>query len=179
MKLIRISLLVLFAAGFASAQTIPPVKAKSLNDSEVRLPNPGSQQVLILILGFSHKSGDVVKVWGKQISADFHDDSRVSYFQMPNLQGVPGFVKPMILSGMRKDTPPAEQPHFVPIYDNKAEWKKIVHFSAPDDAYLIVAPPDGRPVWQAHGPYSEATYTELKQSVSALLEKAANLVPKS
>jgi hypothetical protein len=161
-----------------SAQTIPPVRAKSLNGSEVSLPKPGSQQVLILILGFSHKSGEVVKVWGKQISADFHNDSRVSYYQMPNLQGVPGFVKPMILSGMRKDTPPAEQPDFVPIYDNKAEWQKLVHFSAPDDAYLIVVTPDGRPVWQAHGPYSEATYTELKKSVLDLLEKSANLVPK-
>jgi hypothetical protein len=178
MKLLRISLLVFFSATFASAQTIPPVKAKSLNDSEVSLPNPGSQQVLILILGFSHKSGDVVKAWGKQISADFHDDSRVSYFQMPNLQGVPAFVKPMILSGMRKDTAPTEQPHFVPIYDSKAEWQKLVHFSAPDDAYLIVATPDGRPVWQAHGPYSEATYTELKKSVLNLLEKSAGLVPK-
>jgi hypothetical protein len=179
MKFFRIPLLLLFFAPITSAQTIPLVKAKSLNDSEVNLPNPGSQQVLILILGFSHKSADVIESWGKHISIDFHDDIRVAYFQMPNLQGVPGLVKPMILQGMRKDVPSGEHTHFVPIYDNKPEWKKLVNFSAPDDAYLIVASPDGHPIWQAHGPYSDVTYNELKKSVSALLEKSPTPVPKS
>jgi hypothetical protein len=178
MKIFCVFLLLLISASLAPAQTIPPVDAKSLNDAEVILPTPGSHQVLILITGFSHKSGDLVKIWAKQISADYRNDTRVAYYQLPNLQGVPGFVKPMILKGMRKDTPPDEQSHFVPIYDNKDAWKKLVHYSAPDDAYLIVATSDGRPVWQAHGPYSEALDQALKKSVSELLEKFAPVTPK-
>lgn len=170
-RVLLMYLLILACAVVAHAQTIPPVKAKSLNDLEITLPDPASNRVLILITGFSHKSGDAVKVWAKNVSADFHDDSRVAYFQMPNLQGAPGFVKPMILSAMRKDTPGPEQPHFVPIYDHKAEWQKLVQYSAPDDAYLIVATPDGHPVWQTHGPYSPAAYAELKKAVSSLLHE--------
>jgi len=78
----------------------------------------------------------------------------------------------MILHGMRKSVPADELPHFVPLYSNESDWKKIVNFSAPDDAYLIVAAPDGHPVWQAHGPYSDAIYADLKKSVTALLEKS-------
>jgi len=50
-----------FAVLCAQAQTIPIVKAKALDDSEVLLPKPDGQQILILILGFSHKSGDICK----------------------------------------------------------------------------------------------------------------------
>jgi hypothetical protein len=102
----------------------------------------------------------------------------VTYYEMPNLEGVPGFVKPMILKGMHKDVPSAEQPHFVPIYDHKSEWKALVHFTAPDDAYLIVATADGHPTWQAHGYYSEAIYLELKKAVSTRLEQSPGAVPK-
>jgi len=33
--------------------------------------------------------------------------------------------------------------------------------------YLIVA----TPVWQAHGPFSDSTYADLKKSVTILVEK--------
>jgi hypothetical protein len=79
----------------------------------------------------------------------------------------------MILHGMRKGVPAQELPHFVPLYSNESEWKKLVNFSAPDDAYLIVATPDGHLVWHAHGRYSDAIYTDLKTSVATLLEKAS------
>jgi hypothetical protein len=49
----------------------------------------------------------------------------------------------------------------------------VVNFSTPDDAYLIVATPDGHPVWQAHGPYSDATYADLKKSIAILFEKSS------
>jgi hypothetical protein len=170
-RALRVHVLVLACVVVAPAQTIPPVKAKSLNDLEITLPDPANNRVLILLTGFSHKSGDAIRVWAKYVSADFHENSRVAYFQMPNLQGAPGFVKPMILSAMRRGTPDPEQPHFVPIYDHKAEWQKLVQYSVPDDAYLIVATPDGHPVWQTHGPYSPAAYAELKKAVSSFLHE--------
>ena len=79
----------------------------------------------------------------------------------------------MILHGMRKDVPPQEHSHFIPLYSHESDWKKVVNFSAPDDAYLIVATPDGHPVWQAHGPFSDSTYSDLKKSIAILFEKAS------
>lgn len=171
MKLLRLSLLFLITATFSSAQSIPAVKAKALDDTEVTLPDPGRQQTLVLIVGFSKKSGEPSRVWGKKISADYNTDARIAYFVVPVLQAAPTLVRPMILHGMRKSVPPSELPHFVPLYSNESDWKRIVNFSAPDDAYLIVATPDGHPVWQAHGTYSDAMYADLKKSVATLLEK--------
>ena len=173
MKLLKLLLLFFFTATLSSAQSIPAIKAKALDNSEITLPSPGSQQVPILIVGFSRKSGELCKVWGKKISADYHADARTAYFIMPVLQSAPSLVRPMILHGMRKDIPAPELPHFIPLYSNESDWKKLVNFSAPDDAYLIVATPNGHPVWQAHGAYSDAIYADLKKSVATLLEKSS------
>jgi hypothetical protein len=171
MKVLKLSLLFLFIANLSSAQSIPAVKAKALDNSEITLPNPGNQRILILIVGFSQKSGKLCEVWSKQISADYDADARISYFVVPVLQGAPSLVRPMILHGMRKSVPAHELPHFVPLYSNESDWKKVVNFSTPDDPYLIVATPDGLPAWQAHGLYSEGIYADLKKSVATLLEK--------
>jgi hypothetical protein len=179
MKLIKLSLLLLFTVTLASAQSVPLVKAKALDNSEVMLPNPGGQQILILILGFSHKSGEICKAWSKKISADYHADISINYFALPVLQSAPSLVSPMILHGMRKDIPAEELAHYVPVYSNESEWKKFVNFSAPDDAYLIVTTSDGRPVWQGHGSYSDDIYAELKKSVAALVEKPSTSLPKN
>ncbi len=173
MKLLKLSLLLLFTAALSSAQSIPAVKAKALDNSEFTLPNSGGGQIMILIVGFSHKSGEICQVWGKKISADYHADPRVAYFVLPVLQSAPSLVRPMILHGMRKDVPAGELPHFVPIYSSEPDWKKLVNFSAPDDAYLIVATPDGRAIWQGHGNYSDDIFAELQKSVATLLEKSS------
>lgn len=170
MKLLKLSLLLFFAASLASAQSIPAVKAKALDNSEVTIPG-GTQQALILVVGFSHKSGDPSQVWEKKISADYHADNRVGYYILPVLQSAPSFVRPMILRGMRKDTPEPELSHFVPLYSKEEEWKKVAQFSAPDDPYLIVASPDGHVTWQGHGTYSDALYAEIKNAVAPLVGK--------
>ncbi len=170
MKVFRIYLLLFFAPVACLAQSIPAVKAKALDSSEVTLPNPESQQALVLVVGFSHKSGELCKVWGKKLAADYGANARVGYYVLPIVQSAPSFVRPMILRGMRKDTPAQELPHYVPLVTDESEWKKLVNITAPDDAYLIVAAPDGHPVWQAHGPYADDVYTQLKKSVSALLD---------
>src|SRR5262249_2263121 len=86
MKQLKLLLLFFFTAILSSAQSIPAIKAKALDNSEITLPSPGSQQFLILIVGFSQKSGKLCEVWGKQISADYHTDARIAYFILPVLQ---------------------------------------------------------------------------------------------
>ena len=66
MKQLKLLLVVFFTATLTFAQSIPTIKAKALDNSEITLPSPGSQQFLILIVGFSQKSGKLCEVWGKQ-----------------------------------------------------------------------------------------------------------------
>lgn len=146
-------------------QTIPPVKAKALDDTEVILPKPRSEQLLILVLGFSHKSGEACAAWGKRLAVDYASEAHADYYQLPELEGAPSLVRGMILHGMRKDVPAARQSHFVPLYDHEADWKKAVNFSAPDDAYIVVAGPDGHVLWQTHGLVSDSAYADLRAAI--------------
>jgi hypothetical protein len=149
-----------------AGQSIPPVKAKALDDSEVVLPKTGSAQLLIIVIGFSHKSGPLNGAWAKRISADYASDAHISFYEMAQLQSAPSFVRPMIVRGIRGDVPAAQHSHFVPIYDHEAEWKAAVNFSAPDDPYVIVANADGHILWRTHGVVSDAGYAELKTAVA-------------
>jgi hypothetical protein len=160
-----------------SAQTIPAIKAKTLDDIEMVLPKPGSQQPIILVLGFSHKSSEPCAPWGLRLAADFRNDARVSYYQIAVLQDAPSFVRGLIVRGMRDHTPAAERSHFIPIYDHEADWKKLVGFSGEDDAYVVLADAQGRVVWQTHGAVSDSTYNELKSSVAKQLANSATASP--
>ncbi len=166
---LSVPLLALTLTTSSFAQSIPPVKSKTLNDAEITLPKPGSSQALVLVLGFSHKSGEACSPWGKRLLSDYRSDPRLAYYQLPVLQGAPSFVRPMILRGMRKDIPNDQQTHFVPILDHEDEWKKLVNFSAPDDPYIVLTDPQGRVVWQTHGALTDASYDALKSAVSKLL----------
>ena len=178
-SLLKLLPLFCFTAALSSAQSFPAIKAKALDNSEIILPSPGSQQFLILIVGFSRKSGKLCEVWSKKISAGYHADSRIAYLSLPILESAPFLVRPMIVYGMRKSVPAQELRRFVPLYSNESDWKKFVNFSTPDDAYLIVAAPDGHPLWQAHGPYSDAVYAELQKSIATLLEKSSPPSPEN
>ena len=179
MRLLKLVPLFFVTAALSSAQSIPAIRAKALDNSEIILPSPGSHQVLILIVGFSQKSGKLCEVWSKQISADYHADTRIAYFSLPVLQSAPSLVRPMIVYGMRKGVPTQELRRFVPLYSNESDWKRLVNFSTPDDAYLIVATPDGHLAWQAHGPYSDAIHSDLQKSVATLLEKSSSAPPEN
>ena len=108
-SLLKLFSLLCFTAALCSAQSIPAIKAvRALDNSEIILPYPGSRQFLILIVGFSQKSGKLCEVWSEKISADYHADTRIAYFSLPVLQSAPSLVRPMIVYGMRKGVPAQE-----------------------------------------------------------------------
>lgn len=78
----------------ASAQSIPPVRAKALDDSEVTLPKIGTNQLLVIVIGFSHKSGPPSGAWAKRITADYASDSHVAFYEIAELQSAPSFIRP-------------------------------------------------------------------------------------
>jgi hypothetical protein len=93
-ELLRLFLLFLFTATLSSAQSIPAVKAKALDDTEVTLPDPGKKQTVILIVGFSKKSGEPSRVWGKKISAGWQHGCPYCLLVVPVLQGAPPWSAP-------------------------------------------------------------------------------------
>ena len=73
------------------------------------------------------------------------------FYQMPVLESVPKFVRGMVLKSIKSGVPEREQPHFLPTFSDEAEWRKIVRYANPDDAYVLVVDREGKVRWQTSG----------------------------
>lgn len=168
------TLLVLFCAcGFCASSDaqLPTITGTTLDNQKVVLPDPSRYKALVLVLGFSHKSADQAGAWTKHIAQDYTSHPEIGYFEIPELQGVPSIVKPMILHGMRREVAQSDHSHFVPIYQHEQELKKVVGFSSDTDAYVLVTTAGGRIIWQAHGAINEQAYSGLVRALSSILPK--------
>lgn len=79
----------------------------------------------------------------------------------------------MIFRGMRKDIPAEQQTHFLPILDR--DWKKLSTFPRPTIPTSFSANPQGRVIWQTHGPLTDASYEALKAALSKFLAAPGDL----
>jgi hypothetical protein len=166
--IISLSVISLSAASITSAQTIPGFTGPTLANETLHLPpsTPGSKTVLVL--GFSKKSGDVCKPWFESIASQLKSRPQVGYYEMPVLAGAPGFIRGMIVHNMRNGLTRDQQKHFAPIMENAQPWKDAVHFSAPDDAYVVIIDEHGTILWHDSGSLSATKEHGLEQAISNL-----------
>jgi hypothetical protein len=151
------------------AQQIPATQAKTLDGTAVSFPDAATGKPLLFVIGFSHKGGEQCREWNKQLAPVYLKDAHVLYYEAAVLAGVPSLVMKIILHGMRKDIPGDEQSRFVLLESNDQAWKTVVDYSAPDDAYLIVANHSGHVAWQTHGAVNDAQVAALQSAVAKLL----------
>ncbi len=95
-RLVRYAVIAAIFLGLALSafcQVVPATNMKALNETPVVFPKEGSTKPLLLMLGFSHKSGNDFQNWNKLFKSPYLTDSRIDYFELVDLQGVPSFVK--------------------------------------------------------------------------------------
>lgn len=93
----------------------PSIKAKSLTNESIRVPNKSNQQ--LLILGFDMKSSEPMEAWVRALNLT--SKRNISWLQMPVIGGVPPFVDGFIKKGMKKSIPTPIQAQFVPYFGKK------------------------------------------------------------
>jgi hypothetical protein len=150
------------------AERIPEVHGTSLSNQAVNLPEALQGRVGVLVLGFSRSSREAVAGWGRRLATDYRESPTVEYFEMPVLASAPGMVRGFIVRSMRSSVPGPMQARFVPIMDNEAAWRTLVHYGPPDDPYLLLVDGQGDVVWQTQGQPTDAAYAVLKQQIEAL-----------
>lgn len=169
---LRCAFLFVIAGVFPAAShgpQIPATQAKTLDGTAVSFPDGATGKPPLFVIGFSHKGGEQCRAWNKQLAPLYLKDTRVLYYEAAVLVGVPSLVMKMILHGMREDIPSEEQSRFVLLENNDQAWKTVVNYSAPDDAYVIVANPRGHVAWQTHGAVNDAQVAALQSAVAKLL----------
>lgn len=160
--------LLIYSAVNLCAQQIPRTELTTLTDSHVVIPIVPPVKPLLVLVGFSHKSGEDAAAWNKVYKVRYETDPRLDYYEIADFEGVPSLVMKMILHGMRKSFQEPERSHFAPFYAHEQEWKKLVGFSDPNISYLVLADKTGRVVWQVHGPASAAKAADLEAAIAKL-----------
>ena len=164
---IRIWLTVLLMQAGAIAEMIPVTHGTTLSGEEVVFPLDLRAPHSILILGFSERSAESSRNWGKKIWGDLvTEQSGLRCYQLPVLASVPRLFRGLILRAIRKETPENLRRYFVPFFENEQEWKQTVQFSDPDAAYLLVVKQSGEIEWRSHGDVTPQGFQELKRLVS-------------
>jgi hypothetical protein len=154
------------------AQDVPSTTAVALDGSTVTFPRPQSQKPLLVVVGFSHKSSEDFKRWNQRALSPYLTDPHIDYYELADLQGVPSFIRSMILHGMRREVPAAEHSHFAPLTAGEEEWKKTVGYSASNNTYLILAGPSGHVIWQTSGAPDDEKVAALKQALARVMHSA-------
>jgi len=150
---------------------IPSVHGTTFSDAKVDLPEALHGKVGILVVGFSQGSRDAVTTWGKKLATDYYDSTTVEYYEMPVLASVPRLLRGFVEGRIKASVSDRGRPHFLPLLDDEAAWRSLVHYNNPDDAYILLVDARGEILWQTEGPPTEATYALLKQRVEAIHPK--------
>jgi hypothetical protein len=158
----------------ASAQTIqqlPAITGENLAGSKVALPDAAKGKVAVLIFGFTKASKTATSAWADQIFSEFGTQNGFALYQLPVLESVPGFVRGMVISSMKKGVRENMRDRFVPVLHGEAELKKLVSYKESDDAYLVLLDPTGQIVEQKHGPFRDTAYAQWRTDIQSQLSR--------
>lgn len=164
----RSFLSLLVSACCAAAADVPQTRLTALDGSIISFPRPEGQRPLVLLLGFSHQSEKTVDTWNRRFQPSYLADRGAEYYELLDFEGVPSLIMRMILHGMRRAVPAEQRPHVAPFYSSEDDWKRLTGYTAPEDAYVILADAKGHVVWTAHGVVSEEKLSDLQARIAKL-----------
>jgi hypothetical protein len=120
---------------------LPSVTTQTLAGERVVLPHDLSQPA-IFVAGFTKASRAETEPWARRLREDSRVSTRVHVYEVSILDGVPGFLRAMILRQMRTGVAPARQQQFLIVTDAIESWKRALGTAGSDDhASLILVQP--------------------------------------
>jgi hypothetical protein len=148
---------------------LPELKGQFLSGRTAVLPQAASGRAALLMLGFTYDSRLPVEAWTKRFRADFGNEPRVTFFEIPMIGGMARLGKWFIDSGMRRGTPKADHENVITVYGGTDAWKQRVGFKDEKAAYLILLDAKGHVAWRHAGSLEEGSYKALTTEVSRIL----------
>ena len=169
------SALLLSVIGAASAappgHRLPRTEAETASGRAITLPDAAAGRVAILVVGFSKTSREVTERWERQVFQDYGSAPRVAVFRVAVLESVPRLLRGFVRGRIEKNVPNEKRDGFVLLFHHEEEWKTLVRFAAPDDAYFIVLEGAGNVSWVGHGGPALEGYGELKAQIDLLARR--------
>jgi len=160
-----IVLLAVTATAAPPSRALPAVTVQTLSGEQVALPRDLGQ-TSIFVAGFTKASRAETEPWAQRLRADARISAKVRVYEVSILDGVPGFLRSMILKQMKSGVAPARQKQFLIVTDAVDSWKRALDAAGNDDhAAIILVQPNGAVIWRGHGPLVESAYQDLLREI--------------
>jgi hypothetical protein len=148
--------------------TLSSVTVQTLSGERVVLPHDIVQPV-VLVAGFTKASRGETEPWAHRLRSDPRAASKTQIYEVSILDGVPGFLRGMIINQMKSGIAPARQKLFLIVTEGVDSWKRTLGAAGNDDhAYLVLVQRTGAVVWRSHGALSESSYQDLIRAIESL-----------
>ncbi|MGH7484443.1 MAG: hypothetical protein ACRD3J_07400 [Thermoanaerobaculia bacterium] len=149
----------------AASPVLPSVAVQTLSGERVVLPRDLTQ-LSIFVAGFSKSSRAETEPWARRLREDSRVSAKVRIYEVSILDGVPGFLRGMILSQMKSGVAAGRRKQFLIVTESIDAWKRALDSSGSDDhAYVILVRQDGAVIWRGHGAITDSSYHSLLDAI--------------
>ena len=156
------------------ATTLGGLYGEDLEGKPFTMEARAAGKTVVVVFGFSKASNKACQAFEDAFWRDFGGDTRVAIATVAQLQGVPGFILPLIKGGMRKNAPAERYPWKWILRRDRTLWQEAVGYEgskAPDEAYVSILEPKLHELtFRKHANYSPEAYAELKESLGLILD---------
>ena len=143
---------------------MPPVEGESLSGGVVQLPEAARGKMALLVFGFSQDSAKP----SRQFAESFEQEIGAAgvAFQLPVIEAAPRFVRGIIRSGMRKETPKEAQGRMIPLVKDEAVWRARLGIGKDKEAGVAVVLLDrqGKVRFRANGAFSDPVLRQVLEA---------------
>jgi hypothetical protein len=159
-------LLLAFATFVHAADRVPSLPAETLAGTPLAVPAAWPATPVVAVVGFSRASGDPCRAWSERLRAAGLDGLAV--YQVAVIDEVPGLLRGMVSSSIRKSVPSALHDRFLLVTEQGEAWKKLAGYARPDVPYVLLFDARHSLRWHAAGELDESAYRALRAAVSQL-----------
>ncbi len=144
----------------------PTVQGRTLNETQVTLPDAYLGKPTLLLIGYVQKAQFDIDRW---ILGALQADIKAQIVEVPTIAGmVPRMVQGYIDSGMRSGIPKSDWGSVVTVYEDAPAIIKALGNERPNVARAVLLDKNGTIVWTSNSGYSATQILELEKVVEAL-----------
>lgn len=145
--------------------------AESLAGQHVALPKDLPDQSVLLVLGFTKASRVQTTAWSRRVAEDVRLSEAIATYQAVFIEDVPSLLRGIVTGSIRGSVPRTLHKRFLIVTENTETWKKLVSYSQPDAAYLLLLDPMRRVVWRGDGEVADDSYQALHRAAVKIQER--------
>jgi hypothetical protein len=149
---------------------LPHTEAETLSGKKLVLPDAVLGHPTIVVIGFTKRSQSQTTAWSTQLTKDYAAEPRLQRYSIAVLDDVPGLIRGLVISGIRKGVPKEQQDNFMILTHDAKPWRDLAGITNADDAYVILFDNTAHVVAQTQGTVEKA-YAPLQEEIRNLLKQ--------